>query len=266
MNGKKQKPLVIVATPNICWLNPQVEYPKKAPEIIGETVKCREAGAAVLHTHAEGQWAEVINGVRAKCDIIIQSGMSSIPLRERIELFEQKSDMVSIIANHHAEAFTGVNCDVLHPLAELEEYCAACRKYGVKPEWEIWHPGSIWNLNQLIKKGLLDPPYITTFFLGWPGGTWSPPTVREYLYRKSLMPENCVITVSIMCEEQMDILVAAITQGDNVRVGTEDWPYLQNGKIAATHELVKEIADISRSLGREVATPAQAREMTGTGR
>jgi 3-keto-5-aminohexanoate cleavage enzyme len=66
-----------------------------------------------------------------------------------------------------------------------------------------------------------------------------------------------------MCEEQMDILAAAIIHGDNVRVGTEDWPYLQNGKIAATHELVKEIADISRSLGREVATPAQAREMTG---
>ncbi|MDR0709101.1 MAG: 3-keto-5-aminohexanoate cleavage protein [Spirochaetaceae bacterium] len=263
MSGIKQKPLVIVATPNICWLNPGVEYPKKAPEIIAEAVKYREAGASVLHTHAEGQWSEVINGVRAKSDIIIQSGMSSIPLQERIGLFERKSDMVSIIANHHAEAFTEVNCDVQHPLAELEEYCIACRKYGVKPEWEIWHAGFIWNLNQLIKKGLLDPPYITTFFLGWPGGTWSPLTVQEYLYRKSLMPENRVITVSIMCAEQMDILVTAITQGDNVRVGTEDWPYLQNGKVATTHELVKEIADISRSLGREVATPAQAREMTG---
>jgi len=258
-----KKPLVIVATPNICWLNPEVEYPKKAPEIVEEALRCREAGASVLHTHAEGQWAAVINGVRARSDIIIQSGMSSIPLKERIELFEQKSDMVSIIANHHAEAFAEVTCDVLHPLAELKKYTEACRRYGVKPEWEIWHSGSIWNLNKLIERKLLDPPYITTFFLGWPGGTWSPPTVEEYLYRKSLMPENCVITVSIMCEEQMNILVAAITHGDNVRVGTEDWPYLQNGEIAVTHELVKEIANISRSLGREVATPAQAREMMG---
>jgi len=259
----KKKPLVIVATPNICWLNPEVKYPTKAPEIIEEAVRCRDAGAAVLHTHAEGQWSEVIGGVRAKSDIIIQSGMSSITLRERIELFEQHSDMVSIIANHHAEAFAQVNCNVLHPLDELEEYCAACRKYKVKPEWEVWHAGSIWNIKALIAKGLLDPPYITTFFLGWPGGTWSPPTVQEYLYRKSLMPKNSVITVSIMCEEQMDILVAAITHGDNVRVGTEDWPYLQNGKVAACHELVREIAGISRSLGREVATPAQTREMCG---
>jgi 3-keto-5-aminohexanoate cleavage enzyme len=259
----KKSPLVITATPNICWLKPEVHYPKKAPEIVEETVRCRENGASILHTHAEGQWSEVINGVRDHCDIIIQSGMSSIKLQDRIELFEQKSDMVSIILNHHAEAFTQLNCDTLHPLAELEEYAVACRKYGVKPEFEVWHAGSIWNLNRLIEKNLLDPPFVNTLFFGWPGGTWSPPTVQEYLYRRSLMPADCIMTVSIMCPEQMDILVAAIIQGDNVRVGTEDYPYTQQGKIAETYELIKEIADISRSLGREVATPAQAREMMG---
>lgn len=77
------------------------------------------------------------------------------------------------------------------------------------------------------------------------------------------MPENCACTVTIMCEEQMDIMAAAICNGDNVRVGTEDYPFNQQGKVCTTHELVKEIADISRSLGREVATPAQAREILG---
>jgi 3-keto-5-aminohexanoate cleavage enzyme len=258
-----KNPLVITATPNICWLKPEVPYPQTAAEIIAETVLCRENGAAVLHTHAQGQWGEVIGGVRAQCDIIIQSGMSSIPLAERIGLFEHKSDMVSIILNHHAEAFVGVNCDMLHTLEELKEYAVACRRYGVKPEFEVWHAGSIWNLNRLIENDLLDAPYITTLFFGWPGGTWSPPTVQEYLYRKSLMPANCAMTVSIMCPQQMDILVAAITHGDNVRVGTEDYPYSQQGKLATTPALVREIADISRSLGREVATPAQARELLG---
>ncbi|WP_276358217.1 3-keto-5-aminohexanoate cleavage protein [Cohnella caldifontis] len=262
---RKLNPLIITATPNICWLQPDVDYPKTTPDIIEEAARCRENGTAVLHTHAEGNWAEVIGGVRGKTDLLIQSGMSSIPLQGRIGLFESKSDMVSIILNHHAEAFAELNCDVLHPLAELEEYAVACRKYGVKPEWEVWHPGSIWNLNRLIEQGLLDPPYINTLFFGWPGGTWSPPTVQEYLYRRSLMPANCALTVSIMCAEQMDILVNAIIHGDNVRVGTEDYPYNQQGKLAKTHELVKEIADISRALGREVATPAQAREMLGIG-
>ena len=169
MAKQKLNPLIITATPNICWLKPDVPYPQTTPEIIGEAVRCREVGAAVLHTHAEKDWAGVINGVRDASDLIIQSGMSSIPLQERIELFEEKSDCVSIIANHHDEAFLELNCNVLHPLDELVEYAEACTKYGVKPEWEIWHTGSIWNLERLwnLKIGYTKaddvlPPRLTT--------------------------------------------------------------------------------------------------------
>ncbi|MEG1651838.1 MAG: 3-keto-5-aminohexanoate cleavage protein, partial [Oscillospiraceae bacterium] len=88
-------------------------------------------------------------------------------------------------------------------------------------------------------------------------------TVEEYLYRRSMMPNNCKCVVSIMGKEQMDILVAAVRNGDGVRVGTEDYPFTQQGSICEAHDLVKEIADISRSLGREVATPEQAREILG---
>ena len=77
------------------------------------------------------------------------------------------------------------------------------------------------------------------------------------------MPEKCTCAVSIMHENQMAILAAAIMNGDNVRVGTEDYPFNRQGKVCTAHELVKEIADISRMLGREVATPQQAREMLG---
>lgn len=268
-------PLIIVATPNNCWLHPQTKYPRTVSELIEESCRCREAGAAVLHTHGladigedcctkgVGKWVEVIEGCRKASDILIQSGMSTLTLQQRIEVFEEKSDMVSIILNHHDEDFAECNTDVLHPMEELVEYAGACRKYRVKPEFEIWHSGSIWNLNQLISKGLLDGPYINTLFFGWPGGTWSPPTVEEYLYRRNMMPDNCKCVVSIMGREQMDILAAAVRNGDGVRVGTEDYPFTQQGNIVEAHDLVKEIADISRSLGREVATPAQAKEILG---
>ncbi|MCX7027139.1 MAG: 3-keto-5-aminohexanoate cleavage protein [Spirochaetes bacterium] len=258
------KPLVIIATPNICWLKPDVQYPKAADEIAEEAKLCRDNGASVLHVHGEGQWVEVLAGIRKRTDILIQCGMSSIPLKDRMDIMYQKADMISIILNHHDEAFAEVSCNVLHTMAELEDYATVCRKYGVKPEFEVWHSGSIWNLNHLIGDGLLDSPYITTMFFGWPGGTWSPPTVEEYLYRRKLMPTGCAVAVSIMDERQMDILVAAIAHGDNVRVGTEDYPFNRQGKPCATHELVREIADISRMLGRQVATPAQARRMLGT--
>lgn len=171
--------------------------------------------------------------------------------------------MISIILNHHDEAFAQTECNVLHLKEELIEYANLCNQYGVRPEFEVWHAGSIWNLNYLIDKKLLTPPYITTMFFGWPGGTWSPPTVEEYLYRRSMMPQGCAINVSIMGKEQRDIIAAAIIHGDHVRVGTEDYPFTHDGKLATCHELVKETAEMARAMGREVATVEQARRITG---
>lgn len=80
---RKKEPLLIVATPNICWLHPEVAYPKDAKEIAEEAALCREAGASVLHTHAEGQWKEVYESVRASSDILLQGGC--LVFRYRIE-------------------------------------------------------------------------------------------------------------------------------------------------------------------------------------
>ena len=264
-------PLIITATPNTCWLKPDVDYPRTPEAIAAEATLCQQNGATILHTHAEGKWKETIAAVRARCDIIVQCGMSSLPIPERMEVYENKADMISIILNHHDEAFARTECNVLHLRKELVEYCRLCRKYGVVPEWEVWHAGSVWNLNYLIGRKLLKPPYVTTLFFGWPGGTWSPPTVEEYLYRRRLMPEGCVCNVSIMVadhattlgEGQRDILAAAIIHGDHVRVGTEDYPYDHSGEVVPTHELVKETAEMARALGRPLATVQQARKMIG---
>jgi 3-keto-5-aminohexanoate cleavage enzyme len=256
------KPLVITATPNICWLNPrEVDYPKTPEAIAEEAALCREAGAAILHTHAESLWKETIRAVKSKTDVIIQLGMSSLQIPERMEVFEENGEMISIILNHHDETFAETDCNVLHLKDELAEYARLCNEYGVMPEFEVWHSGSIWNLNYLLDNNILTVPYVTTLFFGWPGGTWSPPTIEEYLYRRKLMPAGCPITVSIMGAEQIKIVAAAILMGDNIRIGTEDYPYNVNGEIASTHELVAEAAELSRKLGRPLATPDEARRL-----
>lgn len=256
-------PLIIIATPNICWLNPDVPFPQTAQEIAIEGALCRQAGATILHTHAEGKWVETIRAVRMESDIIVQCGMSSLPIPERAEVFSERGDMISIILNHHDEAFARTECLVLHSREELLEYAALCRKHKVIPEFEVWHSGSIWNLEYLIQKKALKPPYVCTLFFGWPGGTWSPPTIEEYLYRRRQMPAGSVCNVSIMGSEQIDIITAAILNGDHVRVGTEDYPLDRSGRIARTHELVREAADIARAVGRPLASVAQARRMIG---
>ena len=257
------EPLMIIATPNICWLHPEVEYPKTPEAIAEEAVLCRKAGATILHTHAEERWIETIDAVRAKTDIIIQLGMSSLPVKDRLDVFTHKGDMISVIANHHDEAFAQLNNNILHTREEMEEYIALSQKYGTVIEWEVWHTGSIWNLNYLIEKGLLKAPIVTTFFIGWPGGTWSPATIEEYMYRRKYMPKGCTVNVSVMDKNRIEILTAAILMGDHVRVGTEDYPFLKDGRPGKTHEIVQEVADLAKALGRPLATIEEAKEMTG---
>jgi 3-keto-5-aminohexanoate cleavage enzyme len=257
------QPLIITATPNVCWLKPDVDYPKMVDEIVAEAIQCEKAGASIFHIHGQGQWVEVIRGLRANTSMIIQCGMSSLDIPARMEVFQEKADMISIITSHHDEAFTGVDFHVLHPREELEEYARLSREYGVKLEYEIWNTGSIWNLNYLIQRGMVDRPYWITSFFGWPGGAWSPATLEEYVYRKKFMPEGALVNISVMGQEQMKMLVAAIVSGDNVRVGTEDNPYNRKGDICTTHDLVAEIAGISLSLGRQLASTAEARLMLG---
>ena len=164
-------PLIITATPNICWLSPGVPYPRTVEDIAAEARLCEEAGARIFHTHAEEMWAEVIHAVRQQTALVIQCGMSSLPIPARMDVWTEHSDMISIIVSHHDEAFTGLDVHVLHPREELEQYMRLCNQYHVKPELEVWHAGSIWNMQYLIDKGLLPAPYFTTLFFGWPGGS-----------------------------------------------------------------------------------------------
>ena len=255
-------PLIITATPNICWLEPDVPYPRTVDEMVAEARRCEAAGAHVLHVHAT-DWPAMVAALRAGTGMLIQCGMSSVLVGERMDIFRSKPDMISIIANHHDEAFAEGDTHQLHPREELVEYARLSREHGVRLEFEIWHTGSIWNLDWLIERDLLDAPHITTLFFGWPGGTWSPPTVEEYLYRRSYMPEGCAVTVCIMDPAQTDIVAAAIRAGDNVRVGTEDYPRGRDGSRAATHELVAEVAELAAALGRPLASHEQAGVILG---
>jgi len=255
-------PLIVTATPNICWLEPDLPYPQTVEEMVAEGQRCEAAGAQVLHVHAT-DWPPMVAALREDTGMLIQCGMSSLLVGDRLDIFESKADMISIIANHHDEAFAHGDTHELHPREELVEYARLSRRYGVRLEFEVWHTGSIWNLNWLIERDLLDAPYIATLFFGWPGGTWSPPTVEEYLYRRSYLPPGCAVTVSIMDPAQMDVIAAAIRAGDNVRVGTEDHPYGRTGEHAATHELVAEVAELAAALGRPLATRSQAGAMLG---
>ncbi|MFW9947222.1 MAG: 3-keto-5-aminohexanoate cleavage protein [Candidatus Odinarchaeota archaeon] len=256
--------LIITATTANSWIHPDLKnWAQTTDELIEDVVKCYEAGAAITHVHLpRGEEVDTVKRIRERCDVIIQAGMSSYPIEDRAPDFHAKPDMLSVISNHHAEHFPEANVDVIHDIGELEQYCISCKKFNIKIEWEVWHTGSYWNLNYLIEKGLLNPPYVLTLFFNWPGGTWSPPTADEYLHRIKYMPSKSIHTISVMGNEQTQIATLAISYGGNVRVGTEDYPYVHEGVPAKDNaELVSRMIKIGKNLGREAADPSEVRKL-----
>jgi 3-keto-5-aminohexanoate cleavage enzyme len=258
--------LIITATTANSWIYPDLKnWALSTDALIEDVVQCAEAGAAIAHVHLPtGEESETVKQIREKSDIIIQAGMSSYPIQERTAIFDARPDMLSVILNHHDEYFTDQVVHQLHPMEELEEYCVKCRETKIAPEWEVWHTGSFWNLGYLIDRNLVDPPHILTLFFGWPGGTWSPPTIDEYMHRVKYIPENCVHSVSVMGSGQAAIVLAAIQRGGNIRVGTEDYPFIRTDVPAENNaEIVSQAVSVAKEVGREVADVSEARKILG---
>jgi len=106
-----------------------------------------------------------------------------------------------------------------------------------------------------------------TFFLGWKGGCWTPPTTKAMVYMADHCPDGFIWNTSVMDpEEHWKVLSAAIMLGGHVRVGMEDNPFMAPGTYARSNaELVEKIERISRDLGREVASADEARGICGLG-
>jgi 3-keto-5-aminohexanoate cleavage enzyme len=275
-----------------------MSYPRNPPmppiedveAVADEYVRSIDAGATIVHHHGihrleteiqpDGRrlsridfdgWRRLTENIRSRRDAIVQFGIASARLEEKIRLFDLKPDMMSYAFNVHDEYFRpdpdfpAVEMYAIHPRDELEEFCGAALKGGVKTEVECFYTGAFWNLEYIRDRGLLENPVWATLFLGWQGGAWTPPTPDALLYLVQHLPANVNWNTSVMDpKEQWKILSLAIALGGHVRVGWEDNPYLPDGSLAESNaELVEVVTGMARAIGREVASASEARTITG---
>lgn len=259
-------------------------------EAVGQQyVDSVKAGASICHHHgihymekemaADGKklsqidhdgWQRLSDKIRSVgTNPIIQYGIASARLPEKIKLMKQGPDMMSYAFNVHDEFFQpdpnypAVEMYALHPRDELEAAAKAALEHGVKLEIECFYTGAFWNLEYIRRQALLEEPVWATLFLGWQGGAWTPPTHKALIYMVDHLPKNVNWNVSVMDSQmQWKILATAISMGGHVRVGWEDNPYLPNGKPSRScAELVEVVAKMAELMGRRVATPDVARKI-----
>ncbi len=245
--------------------------PVSPDEIAEAACQAREAGAAIVHLHvrdAHGRptqdaatFRRAMELIRGRCDIIIQVstggavGMTAAERGAPLALRPEMATLTCGTVNFGRDVF-------MNPPEMLESFAEEMARFGVKPEIEVFEAGMINNAMMLVKKGLLKEPLHFDFVMGVPGGITGRP--KDLLYLAESVPAGSTWSVAGIGRFELPLAVMAIVMGGHVRVGFEDNVYYSRGVLAESNaQLVARIARLSREIGREVATPAEARRILG---
>lgn len=244
------------------------------PDEIADTARrCRDAGASIIHVHARDQngkptldpdvFAAIAGAIRAQCpDLIIQISTGgragADPQMRAAAVRRLKPEMASLTTgsvNFPDRVYENSN--------ETIEFLARVQKEaGTKPEMEIFDTGMIETAIALADKGLADRPLHFDFVLGLPGGTQSA-RPKQLLHLVESIPRDSTWTVAGIGRHQLPMGVLGILLGGHVRVGLEDNLYYAKGVLASNEMLVERIVHIATELGREIASPNEARAILG---
>jgi len=258
--------------------------PYTPEEIAEDAAAAREAGAAVAHIHARTEngsptfstetYQEIYDEVRDRTDILINFSTGALhePVETRAEYVRAVEPDIAALnmgsmnyAKYSAERDDFVFDMVFeNPFDEIRELLTTMQEHGVKPELECFDTGHIGNTRPIRSKGELETPLHFSLIMGVLGGI--PATVENLAHQVRQVPDDANWQVIGIGEDQWPLVSAALAMGGNVRVGLEDNFYVEEGRMAEDNaELVAKAARMARDIGREPATPDEAREILGIG-
>lgn len=133
---------------------------------------------------------------------------------------------------------------------------------GIKPELEVFDKGMIDMALRLHRKGYIKAPMHFDFVMGVNGGISAEP--RDLVFMRESLPQGATFTTAGIGRFQFPMVTLSMLLGGHARVGFEDNIYLSKGVLAKSNgELVEKAIRIARELGREIATPDEARDILG---
>ena len=252
--------------------NPNVPY--TVEEIVREAKSAYDAGASLIHLHVRwddgtptqdtGRFQECVDAIRKACpEAIIQpstGGAAGMTDLERLG----STDIVPTPEMATLDCGTcnfGGDTIFTNTDATIENFAKILKERGIKPELEVFDKGMIDTaLKVADRKGLLVHPLHWDFVLG----VQMTATIRDLAFMVDSIPAGSTWTATGIGKNAWNIAAATIAMGGHVRVGFEDNLYLEKGVLAESNgQMVEKAVKLAKLLGREVATPAEAREILG---
>ncbi|MCB2298941.1 3-keto-5-aminohexanoate cleavage enzyme [Clostridium tagluense] len=251
--------------------NPNVPY--TVEEIAVEAEKAYRAGASIIHLHVRKddgtptqdreRFKACMEAIKERCpDVIVQPstggavGMSNV---ERLQPVDLKPEMATLDAG---TCNFGGDDVFVNTENTIKEFGQKMMELSVKPEIEVFDKGMIDMAIRLQKKGFIKTPMHFNFVMGVNGGISATP--RDLVFMAGSIPAGSTYTVSGIGRSEFQMAAMAIVMGGHVRVGFEDNVYIEKGIPAKSNaELVERVVRLAKELGREIATPKEAREILG---
>jgi len=267
------------------------EYVPVTPQQIAESgIAAARAGAAIVHVHVRdpktGKGSREVNLYReaveliraADVDVIINTtggmGGSLILDPKNPTQFLEGTDLVSGVERitHVEELLPDIctlDCGSLNFGEGSHVYVSTpdimrdgakrLQELGVRPEMEIFDSGNLWFARQLVEEGLIDGPPMLQLCMDIAYG--APADTRLLAAMVDQLPANAVWASFALGRMQMPWVAQSVLLGGHARVGLEDNLYLDKGVKATNAQLVERAVTIIESLGSQVATPDEAREL-----
>lgn len=283
--------ITVAVTGNLTTPDQTPHLPITPAEIAEACLEAAAAGAAIAHIHvrdpATGQpsmelalYREVVERIRTRNEDLILNlttgpGGRFAPSRDdpavagpgttlmrpeaRVEhIATLRPDVCTLDLN----TMNSGGQVVINTPENVRRMARVIREAGVKPEIELFDSGDIALLHDLIADGSLDPAPLCSLVMGVRYGFQvSPETV---LYARGLLPEGAIFTAIGIGRHVFTAATQSYLLGGHVRVGIEDGVYLSRGALAPSNAaMVVKIRGILESLGAEIASAAQARELLG---
>jgi uncharacterized protein (DUF849 family) len=271
-------------------------------EIAADGIRAAEAGAAVLHLHArdpkDGRpsadpalFMQFLEKISASTDAVanLTTGGSAImtlderlagPLRAEPEMCSLNLGSMNFGLYPAAQKYPQWEYEWEQPFLENTRdmifkntfldietiFQQMGSERGARFEFECYDVGHLYTLAHFADRGLIDPPFFIQFVFGVLGGIGADVDNLVHMRHiaEKLFGDRFLFSVLAAGRHQMPLTTAAATMGGHVRVGLEDSVYIARGELAQSNaDQVTKIRAIVESLGREVATPDEARRILG---
>lgn len=273
--------------------------PITAAEIADAAVAAVEAGAAIVHLHARDErdgrpvqkteaFLAFVSDIKARCDGVVNittGGAPTMSVDERMRpALELKPEVASlnmgsmnfglfpVLKKYHEfkyeweKKYLEGTSDLVfkNTFSDIEYVLKASADNGTRFEFECYDTAHLYNLAHFIDRGLIKPPFLVQTVFGILGGIGNHPDDVAHMKRTAdrLFGKDYLWSVLGAGRMQMPIAVIAASQGGNVRVGLEDSLWDGPGKLARSNaDQVRRVRSLVEGLGRDIASPAEAREM-----